>query len=127
MQFGVRRNAAERREVAGPPTRRAYRPERRRFYFLLATPDAEAAEAMTLPRGGCLPQPGQCGQIDSPCNHGQTYLSPPSSHLFFHRRLGVTGRSIPTLTAGCDKISSHVILHTSLLPSLRLACEADRA
>jgi hypothetical protein len=75
MQFGVRRNAAERREVAGPPTRRAYRPERRRFYFLLATPDAEAAEAMTLPRGGCLPQPGQCGQIDSPCNHGQTYLS----------------------------------------------------
>ncbi len=71
MELGVRRNEAERREVAGPPTRRAYGSERRRFYFLRATLDAEAAEAMTLPRGGCLPQPGQCGQIGSPGNHGQ--------------------------------------------------------
>ena len=71
MELGVRRNAAERREVAGPPTRRAYGSERRRFYFLLATLDAEAAEAMTVLRGGCWPQPGPCGQIGSSWNHGQ--------------------------------------------------------
>ena len=82
MEFGVRRNEAERREVAGPPTRRAYRPERRRFYFLLATPDAEAAEAMTLPRG---PQAGEgrtlrsllCQTLDRTRGHRNPQL--PSS------------------------------------------------
>ena len=88
--------------------------------------DAEAAEAMTVLRGGCWPQPGPCGQIGSSLNHGQN----PSYPLLLSSSF-IAGLARPEEAFRRSQSAATKTRHTSqvtrhFFSSPRLACEADR-
>ena len=76
--------------------------------------DAEAAEAMTLPRGGCWPQPGPCGQIGSSWNHGQNPSYPLLLSSSFIAGLSFDGRGFRRPQSAATKL---VTRHKSLVTS----------